>query len=199
MNITRPIRASLLAGSALLAAPPALAEHATTPDTREDALTDTIIVTARRTETIASDAVAAPRQIALPPDAAAIVARVAGGDIFGNGALSGQISYRGLAGERVLGRVNGQRFATGGPNAMDPPLHYAPSILVERIDVARGVAPVAEGPSLAGAVNAELVRSSPAAPRSPRRCALPASIAVWIRAMPSAASQALRTSAGVSA
>ena len=140
------IWASLLAGCALAAAQPALAEHTVTPQSREDALTDTIIITA-------------PRQIALPADAAAIAARVAGGDIFGNGALSGQLSYRGLAGERVLGRVNGQRFASGGPNAMDPPLHYAPSILVDRIDIARGVAPVAEGPSLGGAINAELVQA----------------------------------------
>ena len=159
MNISCLFRTSLLAGCALSITCPALAEHGTTPETREDALTDTIIVTAERRDTIASDAVAAPRQIALPADAAAIAARVAGGDIFGNGALSGQLSYRGLAGERVLGRVNGQRFATGGPNAMDPPLHYAPSILVERIDVARGVAPVAEGPSLGGAINAELVQA----------------------------------------
>lgn len=159
MTLTRTLRASLLAGCTLAIASPALAEHDTTPETREDALTDTIIVTAKRRDTIASDAVAAPRQIALPADAAAIAARVAGGDIFGNGALSGQLSYRGLAGERVLGRVNGQRFATGGPNAMDPPLHYAPSILVERIDVARGVAPVAEGPSLGGAINAQLVQA----------------------------------------
>ena len=159
MKLTRLIRASLLAGCPLLATSPALAEHATTPQSREDALTDTIIVTARRNNTIASDAVAAPRQIALPADAAAIAARVAGGDIFGNGAVSGQLSYRGLAGERVLGRVNGQRFASGGPNAMDPPLHYAPSILIERINIARGVAPVAEGPSLGGAINAELVQA----------------------------------------
>lgn len=159
MTFTRMIRASLLAGCTLVAANPALAEHAATPETREDALTDTIIVTARRGNTIASDAVAAPRQIALPADAAAIAARVAGADIFGNGALSGQLSYRGLAGERVLGRVNGQRFASGGPNAMDPPLHYAPAILVERINVARGVAPVAEGPSLGGAINAELLQA----------------------------------------
>ncbi len=153
------IRAGLLAGCTFVAAQPALAEHATTPQSREDALTDTIIVTAQRRDTITSDAVAAPRQIALPADAAAIAARVAGGDIYGNGALSGQLSYRGLAGERVLGRVNGQRFASGGPNAMDPPLHYAPSILVDRIDIARGVAPVAEGPSLGGAINAELVQA----------------------------------------
>lgn len=161
MKFTRLFRASLFAGCTLVAAPPALAEHSTTPTTREDPLTDTIIVTASRSgrEAIASDAVAAPRQIALPADAAAIAARVAGGDIFGNGALSGQLSYRGLAGERVLGRVNGQRFATGGPNAMDPPMHYAPSILVERIDVARGVAPVAEGPSLGGAINAQLAEA----------------------------------------
>lgn len=159
MNITRYVRACLLVGCALVSAPPALAEQAAEPQTREDTLTDTIIVTSARRETMASDAVAAPRQIALPADAAAIAARVAGGDIFGNGALSGQLSYRGLAGERVLGRVNGQRFATGGPNAMDPPLHYAPSILVERIDVARGVAPVAEGPSLGGAINAQLVQA----------------------------------------
>lgn len=157
MAPTRPLRASLLAACALLAAPHALTEEVAPAE--EVALTDTIIVTARRRETIASDVVAAPRQVALPADAAAIAARVAGGDILGNGALSGQLAYRGLAGERVLGRVNGQRFATGGPNAMDPPLHYAPSILVERIDVARGVAPVAEGPSLGGATDAELVQA----------------------------------------
>ncbi len=159
MTISRLFRASLLVGCALAITSPAFAQHGTTPDNREDALTDTIIVTARHGNTVASHAVAAPRQIALPADAAAIAARVAGGDIFGNGALSGQLSYRGLAGERVLGRVNGQRFATGGPNAMDPPLHYAPSILVDRIDIARGVAPVAEGPSLGGAINAELVQA----------------------------------------
>jgi iron complex outermembrane receptor protein len=159
MNVTRLIRASLLAGCTLAAAQPALAEQATPPQSREETLTDTIIVTAQRRDTIASDAVSAPRQIALPADAVAIAARVAGGDIFGNGALSGQLSYRGLAGQRVLGRVNGQRFASGGPNAMDPPLHYAPSILVERIDVARGVAPVVEGPSLGGAINAQLVQA----------------------------------------
>ena len=148
-----------LAAATMLAAVPAAAEH-NPPSTDPDAvLTDTIIVTARRAEAISADGIAPPQQIPLPADAAAIAARVPGGDIFGNGALSGQLSYRGLAGERVLGRVNGQRFATGGPNAMDPPLHYAPSILVDRIEVARGVAPVNIGPALAGAVNAELVQA----------------------------------------
>jgi len=127
--------------------------------TADPILTDTIVVSAvraSRDERIVTDELAMPEQIALPADATAIAARVPGGAFFGNGALSGQLSYRGLAGQRVLGRVNGQRFATGGPNAMDPPFHYAPSVLVERIDVARGVAPVSQGPSLAGAVNAQL-------------------------------------------
>ncbi|MEL1250527.1 TonB-dependent receptor plug domain-containing protein [Aurantiacibacter gilvus] len=125
----------------------------------DEVLTDRIVVTSTRVDAQAIDSVEPPQQIALPADAAAIAARTPGGALVGNGALSGQLSYRGLAGERVLGRVNGQRFATGGPNAMDPPLHYAPSILVEAIEVARGVAPVAQGPSLAGAVNAELVQA----------------------------------------
>ena len=77
MKFTRLFRASLFAGCTLVAAPPALAEHSTTPTTREDPLTDTIIVTASRSgrEAIASDAVAAPRQIALPADAAASAGR----------------------------------------------------------------------------------------------------------------------------
>ena len=70
MTPTRMTRASLVAGSTLAIATPPLAEHATTPQSREDALTDTIIVTAQRRDTIASDAIAAPRQIALPADAA---------------------------------------------------------------------------------------------------------------------------------
>ena len=48
MTLTRTIRASLLAGCTLVIASPALAEHGTTPQTREDALTDTIIVSDKR-------------------------------------------------------------------------------------------------------------------------------------------------------
>ncbi|WP_439547153.1 hypothetical protein [Sandarakinorhabdus sp.] len=102
MHLFTIARGSLLAGCTMLAAQTALAEQATTVG-REDALTDTIIVTARRQDRIASDAVAAPRQIALPADAAAIAARVAGGDMFGNGALSGQLSYRGVAALPAIG------------------------------------------------------------------------------------------------
>ena len=152
-------RAALLASCPLCMAQPALADHPPAKAETEAVLTDTIVVTAARTQSVSRDDIAPPEQIALPADTAGIAARTPGGALVGNGALSGQLSYRGLAGQRVLGRVNGQRFASGGPNAMDPPLHYAPSILVERIDIARGVAPVSQGPALAGAVNAQLVET----------------------------------------
>jgi len=119
-------------------------------------LEDVIVVNAATNTPADADNLQPPRQIALPADSTAIAARTPGGGAIGNGMLSGQLSYRGLFGERVLGTVNGQRFVSGGPNAMDPPMHYAPSILIDRIEIARGVAPVSDGPSLAGAVNAEL-------------------------------------------
>ena len=157
-------RALALASLSLIPFQAVLANESSTadgsdPGPYDPVLTDTIVVSAVRTDSatrLSQDNLAMPEQIALPADATTIAARVPGGAFFGNGALSGQLSYRGLAGQRVLGRVNGQRFATGGPNAMDPPFHFAPSVLVERIDVARGVAPVSHGPSLAGAVNAQL-------------------------------------------
>lgn len=159
MNSRYLITGGAIASCLLLSHQPAFAQEDTSADAGDSVLNDTIVVTAVRRDTIAQDGIPMPEQIALPADAAAIAARIPGGALVGNGALSGQLSYRGLAGQRVLGRVNGQRFATGGPNAMDPPLHYAPSILVDRIDIARGVAPVAQGPSLAGAVNAQLVQA----------------------------------------
>ena len=122
-------------------------------------LTDYILVAGSRTATEAQDAVEPPQGLAMPADAAAIAAQVPGGALVGNGALSGQLSYRGLTGERVLGQVNGQRFASGGPNAMDPPFHYAPSVLLDHIEIARGVSPVSAGPALAGAADARLVET----------------------------------------
>ena len=150
---------SVLAASVAASSFALLPCHAFAQDSdAEDMLTDVILVTAQVIDDTV-DSAEPPHQIALPADSVAIAARMPGGAAIGNGALSGQMSYRGLFGQRVLGRVNGQRFASGGPNAMDPPLHYAPSILVDRIEVARGVAPVSQGPSLAGAVNAELVQT----------------------------------------
>ncbi|MXO71579.1 TonB-dependent receptor plug domain-containing protein [Alteraurantiacibacter buctensis] len=139
---------------ATLAATPAVAQQQTA-----DIATDVIVVTASPKPDETTDIIDAPRQIALPADAVAIAARAPGAAAVGNGALSGQLSYRGLFGERVTGTINGQRFATGGPNAMDPPMHYAPSILVESIAIARGVSPVSDGPALAGAIDAQLLQA----------------------------------------
>ena len=159
-----PLRRALLSASALslVVAPNAvMAQKSNAPEddrfNANDLLTDTIVVTASKTNPLQADKQSPPEQIAIPADAAGIAARTPGGGLVQNGALSGQLSYRGLFGERVLGRINGQRFASGGPNAMDPPLHYAPSILIERLEITRGTAPVSQGPSLSAAVNAQLV------------------------------------------
>ena len=98
----------------------------------------------------------AEREIATAPDGAAFIAKVPGAALVGNGPLSGQVQMRGLFGERILLRINGQHFATGGPNAMDPAMHYAPTALIDRIEVARGISPVRDGPGLGGGVNTVL-------------------------------------------
>ncbi len=127
-------------------ASPAFAEN--------DPLTD-IIVTGQR-DTVTTDEIESDKEIVSTPDAASLVARAPGAALIDNGGLSGQVQYRGLFGDRILVRVNGQRFSSGGPNLMDPPLHYAPMPLVDRIELDRGISPVRKGPGLGGGVNAIL-------------------------------------------
>lgn len=119
-----------------------------------DPLTD-IIVTGQR-HAVTTDEIENDKEIISTPDAALLVARAPGAALIDNGGLSGQIQYRGLFGDRILVRVNGQRFSSGGPNLMDPPLHYAPMALVDRIELDRGISPVRKGPGLGGGVNAIL-------------------------------------------
>ena len=142
-----PGACALLLGAPLMAAVPAHAQDAS--------LLDEIIVTGVRADT-AIHAVRPEGVAAAAPDSAGLVARLPGAALIDNGGLSGQVQYRGLFGDRVLIRVNGQRFHGGGPNAMDPPLHYAPMPLVGSIEVDRGISPVRNGPALAGGVNARL-------------------------------------------
>ena len=132
--------------NAALVASPAFAEG--------DPLTDIIVIGQRDTAT--TDQIESDKEIVSTPDAAALVARAPGASLIDNGGLSGQVQYRGLFGDRILVRVNGQRFSSGGPNLMDPPLHYAPMALVDRIEVDRGISPVRKGPGLGGGVNAVL-------------------------------------------
>lgn len=131
----------------LLAATPALAEH--------NPLVDTIVVSGQRIEPLAETTEPVSGHASLP-DAAALAARLPGAALINNGALSGQVQYRGLFSDRLAIRVGGQSFQTGGPNAMDPPLHYAPAILLDRISVSRGAAQVSDGPGLGASVDARL-------------------------------------------
>lgn len=145
----------LLCGAAalplMLSAPAAWAEQA-----KSDALTDIIVVTGQR-QSPADVAVVDPVDgHATAPDAAALVAKLPGAALISNGALSGQVQFRGLFSDRLAIRVGGQFFQTGGPNAMDPPLHYAPAILLESISLSRGAAPVSTGPGLGALVEARL-------------------------------------------
>ena len=145
--------APLLAGASLAtAATAALAQDASSP------LLDVIVVTGARPAT--------PTELRLTPEAAPLqggditylTARTPGGARIGNGELSGQMQYRGLFGGRLNLRVDGQRFASGGPNLMDPVFHYAPAPLVAAVVVDRGVSPVSAGPGLAGGADAVFKR-----------------------------------------
>lgn len=122
------------------------------------ALQDVIIVTGQKSDTATETGIkpdAAPLQ---GGDVTYLTARTPGGARIGNGELSGQMQYRGLFGERLNLRVDGQRFASGGPNLMDPVFHYAPSPLVAQVIIDRGVSPVSEGPGLAGGADAVFKR-----------------------------------------
>ena len=144
---------SVLAGASLSAlCAPVLAQEA------DPALQDVIIVTGSRVDTATELSVspdAAPMQ---GGDITYLSARTPGGARIANGELSGQMQYRGLFGERLNLRVDGQRFASGGPNLMDPVFHYAPAPLVAAVVIDRGVSPVSAGPGLAGGADAVFKR-----------------------------------------
>jgi iron complex outermembrane recepter protein len=124
----------------------------------QDSRTDVIIITGAPDMT-QTDARIAPETLPVEGvDVTAIIARTPGAARIANGALSGQMQYRGLFGERLNLRVNGQKFASGGPNLMDPVFHYAPSVLTRAIRIDRGVSPVSEGPGLGGGADAQLKR-----------------------------------------
>ncbi|MFC4348548.1 TonB-dependent receptor [Kordiimonas lipolytica] len=140
-----------LASSTMLSMP-AAAESA---NADSDTLTEILVVGARRDQTTLTTSEVKPVRVA-KADAAALATAVPGGALINNGALSGQVQFRGLMGARVGVSIDGQRFGSGGPNLMDPPLQYAPLPLVESLEVSRSVGSVSKGPGLAGNVNATL-------------------------------------------
>ena len=94
------------------------------------------------------------------PDSAELMHLVPGGGVVNNGPLSGQVQYRGMFGDRVGVRIDDMYLAPGGPNWMDPPLHYAPRMLVESLTVERGIASVSAGAeTIGGSARANLKSS----------------------------------------
>lgn len=124
----------------------------------DPALQDVIVVTGIRTVSPVTDTELPNTRPYEGPDATTLLSRTPGAARVGNGALSGQAQYRGLFGPRINLRVDGQSFATGGPNLMDPPLHYAPLPLIAALEIDRGVSPVSAGPGLGGGMNAVFKR-----------------------------------------
>ena len=85
---------------------------------------------------------------AIETDVTNLMERIPGGGVHSNGAISGQTYYRGVFGPRMNVLVDGVRINSGGPNWMDPPLHYMPNTLVESFEVERGLDSVINGSTL---------------------------------------------------
>lgn len=124
----------------------------------EPALQDVIIVTGNRADKARETAISPNAGPLEGADLTRTLIRTPGAARIGNGELSGQVQYRGLWGERLNLRVDGQRFGSGGPNLMDPAFHYAPSTLVDTVIVDRGVSPVSKGAGLGGGMDAVFKR-----------------------------------------
>jgi len=148
----RALRLSLMLPLCFLIAASSYAEN---ESAGKQIFQDVIVVTGVR-PSISSETVEADTAPAIAPDAAYLVSRLPGAALLNNGRLSGQVQYRGAYGARVGTKINNQTFHSGGPNLMDPPMHYAPPPLVETIEVSRGASPVGFGPSLVGGVNTTL-------------------------------------------
>ena len=93
-------------------------------------------------------------------DTAQVMDNVPGGAALDNGGLAGQVQFRGLTGYRNQVTIDGMGIASGGPNWMDPPLHYAPAALVDNVSVTRGIPSVTDSVDAIGTtVNATTRRS----------------------------------------
>ena len=79
---------------------------------------------------------------------------IPGANVNKNGPIVGIAQYRGLYGDRVAIKVDGQPIVGAGPNAMDTPLSYAANITSDSLTLYRGIAPVSVGiETLGGAID----------------------------------------------
>jgi iron complex outermembrane receptor protein len=102
------------------------------------------------------------------PDSAELLRRVPGANVNRNGPLSGITQYRGMFGTRMNVMVDGMYLSPGGPNWMDPPLHYAPAAQLQSLEVVRGITPVrVSGESIGGHVRANLKKGEFGASEDP--------------------------------
>lgn len=122
----------------------------------QDENIEQLVVTGQRVYPI-SEVVAPASEQAI--DTAELLLRLPGANVNTNGALSGIAQYRGLYGDRVAITIDGLGVLGGGPNAMDTPLSYASPLLLEHLNLERGIASVAHSAeSLGGHINADYDR-----------------------------------------
>jgi iron complex outermembrane receptor protein len=75
--------------------------------------------------------------------------------------ITGIAQYRGMFGDRISVKLDSAPTLTGGPNAMDTPLSYAPSGLLSDLVIYRGITPVSQAQeSIGGHMVAKLNRGS---------------------------------------
>lgn len=92
-------------------------------------------------------------------DSAELLKRAPGANVNSNGPLTGIAQYRGLYGDRVSVHLDGAPVLTGGPNAMDTPLSYAPPGMLKQMLVHRGISSVsAAQETLGGHIEVQLNR-----------------------------------------
>ncbi|MDB2649614.1 TonB-dependent receptor [Porticoccaceae bacterium] len=94
-------------------------------------------------------------------DSAEVLKRMPGANANGNGPITGIAQYRGMFGDRISVKLDSAPTLTGGPNAMDTPLSYAPSGLLSDLIIYRGITPVSQAQeSIGGHMVAKLNRGS---------------------------------------
>ena len=94
-------------------------------------------------------------------DSAEARKRMPGANSTGNGPITGIAQYRGMFGDRISVKLDSAPTLTGGPNAMDTPLSYAPSGLLSDLVIYRGITPVSQAQeSIGGHMVAKLNRGS---------------------------------------
>ncbi|MBO9490665.1 TonB-dependent receptor [Endozoicomonas sp. G2_1] len=91
------------------------------------------------------------------PDLANWLHSVPGANVNRNGPVTGIAQYRGLFGDRVATTIDGHSIIGAGPNAMDTPLSYSTPLIVDSLEVYRGIAPVSAAiDTLGGAINVNM-------------------------------------------